>query len=308
MKYFLNCKNFIENSKYLKKITDKLRSDNQKIITYGGSMGGYGALIYGLHINADHIISTGVEHKLMIEGGNSLRFIKSPINSFVPDIRNLLSKFTGTAHIVYGENYIPDIVCANDLKTSSIKLYTLKNKPHSIPPYIEKKFGLYDFILETTQKRECPFSSDELGDILLSDNIGLLHDCFIEIKRKTFKEESYNKLKTSLKKIKSNSEKKYILLYLGIYAYHHGNIKKSMLYLFKSRNLGLNNSELISYIAFCYDDIGSFYKSYVFSSKAVKMAPIYNEKIVMLHKKNLLRLKKVDEHFDFVNNKLNNNI
>lgn len=298
---FPNCYSFKENCEYLKRFLVNKLGEEHKIITYGGSMGGYGALVFGLAIKADYVIATGVEHKLMIGGGNSTRFLKAKINGLIPNVHDLLKDFNGRAFIIYGENYMPDILCAFDLKDTQIELVTLKNKPHSIPPYIESKFGLTNFISKTLDSDCLPFDSDEIGDILNSDSVPLLYEAFLEIKRKCFSQQKLDELIECSNSCDSVSATAYCLLYIGIYFYENGKVEDAMRFLFKSRDLGLNNSEILSYIAYCYYDIGSYYKSSQFSKRAAYLSPLYSEKILMVHSRNLIKMGNVDDAVSFLN-------
>lgn len=292
---FPGCNNWLDNINYLTSLINDLTVDDSKVITFGGSMGGYGALLYGLAVNADFIFATGVEHLFFIEGGNTSRFFKNKVNKFIPDLHELSNQFTGKAYLIYGEHFQPDICCAYDLSTiKGVNVCTLKNKPHSVPPYIHQKYGLNNFVFSTIACGYLPFSDNEVGDLLAAEeHLHVLHNAFMEVKRNKLTISMFNKL-SMLKSynIESESFVKYLNKYLGIFYYNFGDYSIAIEYFQEAIHKGLVCSELFSYISYAYFFNKEFKKSLHFSTKAIGISPLVSDQLVMRHIKNLIHFKR----------------
>lgn len=289
--------NWKENILEIKKIVSKVTRKGSRVICYGGSMGGYGALLYGLHLNADYIFATGVEHLFFIEGGNTKRFFKDRVNYSIPDIHEAAKEFKGKALLVYGELFIPDILCANDLKgISNLDIVTLKNKPHSLPPFFHNKYGLQNIINEILESGSFEIEPNEIGDVLNStdtDKIMYLYNAYLEVKRDKFSDHTFNKLKSLLEdtSIASKSFKGLCLKFLGIYHYRLGETEKSEQYLLGSLDQGLICSELYAFLSYIYKTKKDLKSSLVYSAKAINMKPLVSNKLANTHLKNLIDSK-----------------
>ncbi|MFC3051680.1 hypothetical protein [Kordiimonas pumila] len=121
-----------------------------EVITYGGSMGGYGAILYGAMVKADHCIATGVEVALGTEGA----FFNKLCEETIPDDRKQLfmaavkAAETTQFHCFYGE------LCAYDLwgslqlpRQDNVHIHTIRNEDHSLPPLLNHFFGMEQFVL-----------------------------------------------------------------------------------------------------------------------------------------------------------------
>lgn len=300
---FPGCNDWSANIKYLSNLIKRLTKKDSIVITYGGSMGGYGALLYGLAINADYIFSTGVEHLFYIDGGNTRRYFQGPVNSCIPNPCDLTKDFTGKAYVIYGENFLPDIFCAYDLaKAKGMNVCTIKNQPHSVPPYINNKYGLTDFMFTAISTGELPFEKNDLGDILVAgESIYILYDAFMEVKRDKFTLRTFHELlRLEGSDIKSESCIKYLYKYLGIFHYSFGEYASAIENLQKSAHKGLICSELFAYLSYALFSNNELDKSLQYSSRSIDIVPLVSYRLLMRHVKNLIALKRYKEAFDII--------
>jgi len=114
---------------------------------YGGSMGGYGALLYGSSNNAKLIVATGVEFELGLPLGNAVHHITPPAyNPIYDQINQSISKCI----VMFGGMSISDLYCAkmalHNTISRKIEVYIVEGAGHSIPGLIEERFGLLKLI------------------------------------------------------------------------------------------------------------------------------------------------------------------
>jgi hypothetical protein len=131
--------------------------------------------------------------------------------------------FTGRTYVIYGEHFQPDILCAYDLsKMKGTNIYTIKNEPHSLPPYIHNRYGLSEFIFTTISSGHLPFEQSEMGDLLdAGESVHVLYVAFMEVKRDKLTLRAFNELlRLEGCNIKSESFVKYVNKYLGIFYFH----------------------------------------------------------------------------------------
>lgn len=132
----------------LKETVDSLRNADTKIITFGGSMGGYGAILYGALIDADFAIGMGTEFILNIVGGASPGHLNGrdcPLNIY-EEIRNSKVK----VFLYTGEGSITDLVCALSATelcgSEKIQHISVRGLMHTLPNYIQIKYDLKTFL------------------------------------------------------------------------------------------------------------------------------------------------------------------
>jgi hypothetical protein len=137
-----------------------------KIYSAGGSMGGYGALLIGCQLGAESILAFGAELKLGMPGSNSFNHAPDDGGQLLCELRRTSSRI----RLVYGETFFPDLILLvdtlEDLSSSRIEITTLEDRPHSIPPYVDKKYGLPRIIDTLFEGGLFPFDPSEVGRIL----------------------------------------------------------------------------------------------------------------------------------------------
>lgn len=136
--------NFLKQKKY------------EQIIVYGGSMGGYAAIDYGLRINADIIISCGAELLFGFKNTFSVNCVKKETAKTLNRRINEWKKFITKKSLIlsiYSANNIQDLF-------NSFKFYRKTSiKPvywdcdHSIPTYINSNYRLDTFIKNIADSR-----------------------------------------------------------------------------------------------------------------------------------------------------------
>lgn len=153
-------------AKSLAKLVESLKGPDGKVIAFGGSMGGYGALLYGCMIEADTVVTAGVETDLYIEGGIAERSINPRIES-VPNIQALMASAPSTCHFYYGEDCLTDLMCAIRIEDSpKAHVWTFVNRGHPIPPYLHKRYGLDSILLDCLRDNVYTPTKHEHGTIL----------------------------------------------------------------------------------------------------------------------------------------------
>ena len=163
-KVFVNCENnswYIEGIPGLgrswKEAATKLYEIAQKltetgsgtVLYFGGSMGGTGALLYGLYSKVDAIISTGSEATFFKKGSYSAnKFAGS--EKIQIDWSKLISGYNGNLLMLYGD--LENVDREASLEFTSIDekfedaIYNIKNYGHRVPFFIAEKFGIKKFI------------------------------------------------------------------------------------------------------------------------------------------------------------------
>ncbi|NYT74347.1 hypothetical protein HZU72_18230 [Halomonas sp. QX-2] len=163
---FLNC---IENSWFLNGVIgfgkdlletiDKLKLlikelGDHYVVFYGGSMGGYGALLYGLHIRPHRVVATGVEYILGIKGGffnkhclNKNLICTDSSNEYLYNLVNCNKEYLDKVFLIYGERAFSDLICALKMSSDGFSnIFTIVNEDHSIPPFLTSFFDISDLI------------------------------------------------------------------------------------------------------------------------------------------------------------------
>ena len=134
----------VEAAAALRKLVDRLRGPDGRVVVIGSSMGGYGAVVYGALAGVDFVFAASVEFILNIEGGTSIQRLKGRQPVF-PAIR-ILAEAKVPMLILYGERAFPDMVCAHHaafaLSGSPVAIQSLKNLPHSVPLHLHARYGI----------------------------------------------------------------------------------------------------------------------------------------------------------------------
>ncbi|MDQ7832611.1 MAG: tetratricopeptide repeat protein [Desulfovibrionaceae bacterium] len=133
------------------------------MVTFGGSMGGYGALLYGALLNATYSISFGAETFLSILGGIS----RPHVNNRKYNLKKIIANSKTQVRAFYGELFIPDILCALNISTlPNVKVQTIKNKDHALPAYFHRKYNLRNVVNSYFRGNDFCVDSEDAGSIL----------------------------------------------------------------------------------------------------------------------------------------------
>lgn len=161
---FLNCPNnswYLEGipglgnsipqaAQRLQSILDHLGIGNTRKLFWGGSMGGFGAVVFGALANADLVVATGAELALLVEGGNSeliLRKLQGRTEFPELPIESWIKQSKARFYLYSGEFAYHDLVSAlRILDFPAVQMTTLKDFGHPLPGYLEEVYGLYTFL------------------------------------------------------------------------------------------------------------------------------------------------------------------
>lgn len=159
---FLNCKNnsyyiegvpglgnFTKTIEYLKSLV----AGYDSVMFLGNSMGAYGALLYGLFLNVNHIIAYGPELQLGIKGGKYNAENKR-VGYHLYNICQLLSahKPTGNIHILVGEKAYYDMMGITSLpKMNNLYLYSIANAYHSLIGVFQQDINSHIGLVEESE-------------------------------------------------------------------------------------------------------------------------------------------------------------
>lgn len=171
--------NFSESIDYLRNLIGMLIAPHGKLITFGGSMGGFGSVAYGCSLNADVAIGQGVEYILKIPGGASEGHLANrSCEDF--DIFQLVKNSQTIIYNYVGEGSITDCYCALEVANRSSKEaiinYSIRGLLHTLPNYIEKKYGIANIVNSALNGRF--YTLDETDKGILFDFPELINACF----------------------------------------------------------------------------------------------------------------------------------
>lgn len=105
----------------------------------GGSMGGYGALLYGAKYGAKAVFASAAELILGLPGGKSTVLKRSQWSHIYPDLR-VVADFPVRRHVVYGAMHLLDTLSAslysNAVNTS---IYSVDGADHAVSDTLAKR-------------------------------------------------------------------------------------------------------------------------------------------------------------------------
>jgi tetratricopeptide (TPR) repeat protein len=129
-------------------------------------MGGYGAIVIGSLMGVDSILAFGAELTLGLSGSNSAKHVSDDGGLLTRELK----RTKASVRLVYGENFFPDLLSVLNVKEliekPSVDIITLCDRPHSIPPYLEKKYGLNKIVNSLFSGGALPIDQSEIGSIL----------------------------------------------------------------------------------------------------------------------------------------------
>jgi len=187
---------------------------------FGGSMGAYGALLYGCLLKADEIHCLGLEYQLFLEHSNSRKYFINKPSCLIPNLDLLLSESSfKNLYIYYGERALIDLYQASLVPNlTRIKKTPLKDLTHSIPPSLMDKFdvgrSLDNKSLFIDIKKSFPLGDSDIEQeqfIFQS-----LYDAHVEYKSGYQSIRTIDKLKMTIENTVSTSIKYLSMAYLGL--------------------------------------------------------------------------------------------
>lgn len=124
------------------------RSGCRRVVMYGGSMGGFGAMLFGFELGADLIVAHGGESIIGLKGSHSGREIRDPTlivraRKAVRSWRHSGRRFRGDLHAFFGETDIQDGIHATYLhKLTGLRPKSVRGAAHDVERFIDETYGL----------------------------------------------------------------------------------------------------------------------------------------------------------------------
>ena len=137
-------------------IVQSLRGPGGKVVAFGGSMGGYGAILYGCAIGADAAIGQGTEFILGIPGGASEGALAGTEPNRI-DIYSYINKSKTKVFNYFGEGSITDAFCAITAESKCVNgnfsNYSVRGLLHTLPNYLHTRYGVPEFVQSGLRNR-----------------------------------------------------------------------------------------------------------------------------------------------------------
>lgn len=128
-----------------------------KIFCIGTSMGGFGALYYGITLRAENILAFNCETKLRIPAGRSLKGLKKPTSNKTLDILPLAKDYNGKMTLIFGEMDVVDYFSATRLvNLPCVNLFSLSGVTHYTARHIKTYSNFESYIDTFIQSGELP--------------------------------------------------------------------------------------------------------------------------------------------------------
>lgn len=117
-------------------------------LTWGSSMGGYGAVLYGALLNVAVVVASGAVLKLFSPGSYSASLPERyPDDLHVPDIRETVAAAPGRFFLHAGEFCYRDLVSARMvMDLPNVSVTTLADFNHWLATYLNGRYGLPRFL------------------------------------------------------------------------------------------------------------------------------------------------------------------
>lgn len=134
----------------LRSVLEQLGISATRKTFWGGSMGGFGAVLYGALCDADIIVATGAELTLLVAGGNTELILKQRQGrSQFPELHleSRVCDSKGRYFLYCGEFAYHDLVSAKSIMSlPMVRVGTLRDFGHALPGYLEEVYGLTEFL------------------------------------------------------------------------------------------------------------------------------------------------------------------
>lgn len=141
-----------------------------KRVTWGGSMGGFGAVVYGALMGVETIVAFGAELKLLVAGGKSEGIlVKRQKRGDIPafDVRAAVRDSPGRFFLYAGEMFYPDLVSAGIIMDlPNVEVTTLADFGHPLANHVNERYGLAPFLEHHIREGSVfPFAEGEAGNL-----------------------------------------------------------------------------------------------------------------------------------------------
>lgn len=135
-----------------------------EIVTLGNSMGGYGALLYGAHLNC-RALAFGAETVLRLPGSRSALLMPKALKARFPNLRDALAKSKTQATLCIGEADLTDLVAGKNVSgLPNVDVISVRGVGHAAPDFLGGLFGFHAVIRTYLKTGKLP-EFKERGDL-----------------------------------------------------------------------------------------------------------------------------------------------
>lgn len=159
-----------------------------EVYTLGTSMGGYAAIMYGVHLNAN-ILSFAPEIILKTPYSRSKKKIRAKTKIHYPNLEEIIKGYTKPITVICGESDVLDIYFAGLLTpTKTLQVITIKGADHYIPTFLTRASYTTNIVRTFYQSGKPDMNNIfEVGDILKDQNLGKkLYAAYIALQKKEY--------------------------------------------------------------------------------------------------------------------------
>jgi hypothetical protein len=150
---------YYSTSTALSRLVEQYSGKGGKIITLGGSMGGYGAVLYGSLMSADYSFASGVELIQNLFIGLS----DVPQKLTTPEMEKIISESRCRHHLIVGTKDPVDMINYSYFRNHpSINWYRFLNKPHTVIEYVHQKYEILDIVDKLLKDGNISFDPNDL--------------------------------------------------------------------------------------------------------------------------------------------------
>lgn len=143
-----------------------------RVITFGTSMGAFGAMLFATLGSADGCLAFGVESILKMEGSRSKQYISSTTDIMYPDLLYILKDNIIPMVLFVSENDEVDLINAVRLKDiPKLDIVTIKGTMHPGEQFFDMKKRIGELISEYAFTGEFPSGCKREGEILKDEEL-----------------------------------------------------------------------------------------------------------------------------------------
>ena len=135
-----------ESAGFFRDLATRHRRRGGRVVSYGNSMGAYGAVLFGCLMGADLNIGLATETRLNIADGALMRTRGNrPLEG--PDLTAVLDGSPTPTVLWAGEKFLADMMCAAAVRHRPGTVFVgVRNAFHTMAPYVHARFGLRPFL------------------------------------------------------------------------------------------------------------------------------------------------------------------
>jgi pimeloyl-ACP methyl ester carboxylesterase len=153
-----------------------------EIITFGVSMGAYGALLFASMLDS-RAMALGFDSVLRHELSRSAKRMPASVPANYPSVRDFIEKSSAKVTAITGDMDFSDLLSMNRIHDlPNVRALTLRGVAHGVGRHIDKYYGLPGVIAKFAEKDELP-EFEEVGSVHADE--GLVRSIFRSHRRAT---------------------------------------------------------------------------------------------------------------------------